>query len=67
MAVITSDELTTAERKTLEQHSDGYHDCAEFWVGFADYQRDRCNCRNPWSNSVAAEAWIAGMKPRCAS
>jgi hypothetical protein len=61
MAVIHRDELTTAELKTIEQHSDGYHACAEFWRGFSDHQHDR---RKPheWLNSEAGEAWSYGME-----
>src|SRR5262245_36427854 len=41
MAVINSEDLTAAERKAIEQHSDGYHTCAEFWIGFVDAQHNR--------------------------
>ena len=58
--IIHSADLTTTEMKVIEEHSDGYHHRAEFWVGFND-QND-CNCRNRWSNSVAGEAWYRGME-----
>jgi hypothetical protein len=61
MIVITSDGLTTAERKTLEQHSDGYHDDAEFWLGFADYQNNP-DSSSRWGKGLAGEAWDRGYE-----
>jgi len=58
--VITSTDLTTAERQTLEQRSDGYHDDAKFWAGFADFQ-NHPNC-NRWGNGSTDEAFVRGWE-----
>jgi hypothetical protein len=59
MTIIYREDLTAAERKMIEEHGDGYHDTAEFWIGFDDAQRD---CRNRWKNCEAAEAWDRGWE-----
>jgi hypothetical protein len=59
--IIHRADLTAAEIKTLEQHSDGYDARAEFWTGFVDCQHDG-NCRNRWPNSDAGEAWSRGWE-----
>jgi hypothetical protein len=60
MAVITSDELTTAERKVIEERYAPYHRFEEFWDALASYECGR-DCPNGWEeNSVAGKAWDRG-------
>jgi hypothetical protein len=61
MTKIYSDNLTTTEHKAIADRYDGYHHCAEFWIGFHDYQDGR-NCPNGWANSVAGQAWDRGAE-----
>jgi hypothetical protein len=62
MKIIYAKDLTAAEHKAMEARYDGYHHCAEFWVGFVDYQHGRYNCPHGWTNSVAGQAWDRGAE-----
>ena len=37
MTIIYREDLTAAERKMIEEHSDGYHDTAEFWIALSTF------------------------------
>jgi len=63
--MITSDDLTTTERKAIERRHAPYHRFEEFWDGYRAYQNDtgRYDCPyGGWSHSVASQAWHQGSE-----
>jgi hypothetical protein len=59
--IIHRGELTTAERKAIEERYAPYHRFEEFWAGYNSYQDEtgRYCCPHDW-NSVAGRAWHQG-------
>jgi hypothetical protein len=61
--IYTSADLTTAERKAIENRHAPYHRFKAFWRGFDDYQSGRYSCPDGWEkSSVAGQAWDRGSE-----
>jgi hypothetical protein len=59
--MIHSNDLTTTERKAIEERYAPYNKSQEFWIGFAAYQNDtgRYHCPHDY-HSTAGQAWHQG-------
>jgi hypothetical protein len=61
--IYTSKDLTTTERRAIEERHAPYHRFKAFWRGFDDYQSGRYSCPDGWEeNSVAGQAWDRGSE-----
>jgi hypothetical protein len=60
--VISRDQLTTDERKEIEERYAPYHRFQWFWDGYYTYQGEtgRYRCPHGWSHSVPSRAWHYG-------
>ena len=59
--MIYPEKLTAADRKEISDRYAPFHNFAEFWTGFTDYQKGR-SCPHGWSNSRAGQSWDRGAE-----